>query len=342
MFGADYSKNNNILITGATGFVGGHLVAALSEENNNVTVLVRKNSNLRYLNNEKIKIVYGDLQDKESLNSALKNVDIVIHSAGLMSDRDYASKKDFFKINVRGTENLITGCLIKNEIKQFIHISTVGVYGCTGKIAINESYGYGKSLSPYEWSKAEAEKIVLKYADRIPITILRLGQLYGPRMIYGWTNVIEMIYTDRMKIIGKGESLIHLTYIDDVVNGIKMAIGNEKCIGQIFNICSENIYKLSEVFQAIADTLGKPHPKSIPYYPVYILSCLLNFIPSFLRPKSLRLLTPHRVRFFKNNHIYDISKAKMVFGYNPAFNMQEGIKRMVEWYFSEFKTRKVY
>lgn len=328
-------KNKNILITGGSGFVGSHLVNALSEENNYVTVLVRKNSDLRYLNNEKIKIVYGDLQDRESLYPALNNMNIVIHSAALMSDRDYASKNDFFEINVKGTENLISSCLNNKELKQFIHISTVGVYGCTGNMALNESHGYGKSLSPYEWSKAEAEKVVLKYSDRLPITILRLGQLYGPRMIYGWANVIELIYSNRMKIIGKGGFLIHLTYIDDVVSGLKMVIGNERCIGQVFNICGENCYKLKDVFMAIAYAIGKPYPESVPYYPIYILSCFLKLIPDCFKPKSLRLLTPHRVRFFKNNHVYDINKAKKYFGYSPRFDLQKGIQRMTEWYFSE-------
>lgn len=323
------------MITGASGFVGGHLAAALCAEDYCVTILVRKNSNLRYLHNKKIRIIYGDLQNKASLDSALKNINIVIHSAALMSDRDRASKNDFFETNVRGTKNLISSCLNKDVVRQFIHISTVGVYGRRDGIPVNENHGYGNNLSLYEWSKVEAEKVVLKYSDRVPLTILRLGQLYGPGMVYGWTNVMEMIYSGRMKIIGKGKSLVHLTYIDDVVNGIKMVIGNENCLGQIFNMCSENACRLSEVFETIAEVFGKPCPKSVPYYPVYILSRLLEVIPDYLKPKSLALLTPHRVRFFKDNHIYDISKAKKSFGYNPTFNLREGIKRMAEWYLSQ-------
>lgn len=334
--------NKNILITGGTGFVGSHLVDTLCEENNVITVLVRKSSNLRYLNNKKVKVVYGDLQDKESLNSVLKNINIVIHSAALMSDRGDASRNDFSEINIAGTLNLISSCLNKKELERFIHISTVGVYGSTGSFAADENNGYGNCLSSYEWSKREAEKVILRYSDKLPITILRLGQLYGPRMFYGWTNVIEMIYMNRMITVGKGEALIQLTYIDDVVSGIKKVICNKKCVGQIFNICGKDSYKLSEVFKVIAEVLGKPYPRAVPYYPVYILACLLSLVPDLIKPKSLRLLTPHRVRFFKNNHIYDISKAKKYFGYNPTFKLPEGMEEMVKWYFSEFQTQKVF
>jgi nucleoside-diphosphate-sugar epimerase len=269
-------KNEHILVTGGTGFVGGHLLDAISMEYSHITALVRKDSNLQRFSKGNINLVYGD-------------------------------------------------------------------YGSTENVPAKESDDYGKNLSPYEWSKAEAEKVALNYilSDKMPITIIRLGQLYGPRMIYGWTNVIDMIYSGKIKIIGKGNSLIQLTYIDDVINGLKLVIGNERCISQIFNMCGENIYKLNKVFEAIAEILSKPYPKSVPYYPVYILAYILKFIPNFVKPKQLRLLTPHRVGFFKSNHIYDISKAKNYFDYNPAITLQDGMKKMVEWYFSEFNNNKI-
>lgn len=333
-------NNESILITGGSGFVGGHIANSLCEECESISVLAREKSNCRNLSTGKIKIVYGDLRDKVSLSRALDNINIVVHSAALMSDNDNASKNEFSEVNVKGTENLIKSFLNKNGKKQFIYISTVGVYGFTGDAAANESRAYGKGLSPYEWSKAEAEKVVLKYADKLPVTILRLGQLYGPRMAYGWTNVINMIAAGKMKTVGRADALIHLTYIDDVVSAVKKIIGNEKCRGEIFNICGEQIYKLYEVFDAFAAALNKPGPKPVPYLPVYMLSHILRLIPDFAKPKSLSLLTPHRVKFFRNNSSYDISKAKTYFGYNPSTNLREGVERMVEWYVSEYNLDK--
>jgi nucleoside-diphosphate-sugar epimerase len=329
-------RSEHILVTGGTGFVGSHILDALSKEYNYITALVRKDSNLQRFSKGNINFIYGDLCDSKSLDLALQDIDIVIHSAALMSDRDELPKSKFYEINVKGTENLIRSCLNKKELKQFIHISTVGVYGSTENGPAKESDDYGKILSDYEWSKMKAEEVVLKYLNQMPITIIRLGQLYGPRMIYGWTNVIDMIYRDKMKIIGKGNSLIQLTHIDDIINGLKLVIDNERCHGQIFNMCGENSYKLNDVFGTIAEILGKSYPKSVPYYPVYILAYILKFIPNFVKPKPLILLTPHRAGFFKSNHIYDISKAKKYFNYNPTITLKDGMKKMIEWYLSEF------
>src|SRR3989338_1646914 len=100
-------NDKNMLITGGSGFVGGHIANSLCKEPGGISVLAREKSNCRNLSAGKIKIVYGDLSDKVSLALALDSINVVIHSAALMSDNDKASKNEFFEVNVKGTENLI-------------------------------------------------------------------------------------------------------------------------------------------------------------------------------------------------------------------------------------------
>lgn len=334
--------NKNVLLTGATGFIGSHLLEPLGRRNYQIYALVRKNNNRHYLNNNSIKIIEGDLLDTESLKLIPKDVNVVIHAGALMSNWDGASRDDFCQTNVVGTKNLISSLLDNQKLEHFIHISTVGVYGNTGNEPKKECAPYGKNLSHYEWSKAEAEKLLLGYVNKIPMTILRIGLLYGPRMRYGWTNAMDMIRKNKMAVIGNGKALIQLTYIDDAIEGIIGAICNEKCKREIFNICGIERFPLGEVFKVIAEELGSARVKSMPYYPIYVLAAFLEFIPSWIKPEPLRLLTCHRVSFFRNSHLYDISKANEYFGYTPNFKIREGVKRMVAWYLSESLARDLY
>ena len=324
--------NCKILVTGATGFVGKHLILELVKKYSEVCALVRKSSNVEFLKSLGVELRYADLSEKESLKGCVRGTDILIHLAALMSDKDYLPRSEFYRVNVLGTKNILEEAL--KPVKQFIYISTVGVYGATSINGADETQGYGKRLSKYEFSKAEAEKLVLGFAkqNNIYATILRLGQLYGPQMNYGWPEVIRKIEDGRMFILGKGDTLLQLTYIDDVVQGIMRSINNERCFDQIINICADKAYKMQDILFEIARQLKKPYPQHLPLWPVYLLATVLKTIPLRLKPDGLRYLDVHRVSFFKYHHIYNIKKARELLAYAPQIELNSGIAKMIEWY----------
>jgi len=324
-----------VLITGASGFLGSSLLERLSRDGYKVHALLRASSNKQYLNDlEGINFIYGDLLDMHSLRSAVKDTDVVIHCAALMSNHDWASRNEFYRINCMGTKNILD-VAISSGVKHFIHISTVGVLGGNSRQDyLDENAPYGDRLSKYEWSKCEAERILLGYLKnyKAPITIVRPAQLYGPRSAYGWLPTLKAIKNSRFMIVGDGSSLIHMTYIDDVIDGIASLILENNSFGEIFHLAGPEAVPVKRVFHTIAQYLNAPMPGSIPYVLAYSLSAIAECIPRFAKSERLSLLTRHRVSFFKDNHIYNIDKARKELGYNPKVGLDTGIKRMVDWF----------
>ncbi len=322
----------NILITGATGFIGRHLVPDLVKLYPKVAALVRKGSDVAFLKQLGVELRYGELTDLRSLEGIADGVEIVLHLAALMSDKDYLSYDDFYKVNVLGTQNLLL--VSSSKIKQFIFISTVGVLGGTTIEGVDESVPYGSSLSSYERSKAEAERVVFDLCrkNKINLTILRIGQLYGPGMKYGWPEVLKSIEDSRMFIAGSGNKFLQLTYVRDAINGILLSIGNDKAYGEVINICSGKAYRIKDFFSALAVKLEAPNPKILPFFLVYCAALILEIIPRKMKPDRLKYLDRHRLSFFQFNHVYSIKKARELLGYSPEVGLSEGVSRLVSWY----------
>jgi len=247
-----------------------------------------------------------------------------------MADKDYLPAYEFKKNNVEGTKKLISA-IKECHVKQFLLISTVGIYGATTRIPVEEDAGYGSNLTPYEISKMEAETISKEMCRKfgIPLTILRLGLMYGEKMTYGWPNVIDLIRKNKFRVIGSGEPLIQLSYLDDIVDGVALAVGNSDAYDSTLNISGGDICPITEVFNTIADLLERPHPTRIPFTPLYLISLGLVYLPKIFKPNKLKLLTPHRVRFFKENHVYSIKKAKKVLSFSAKHNIKSGMQKMI-------------
>ena len=322
-----------ILITGASGFVGRHVTAGLAaNENFTLYALSRDPDKARFSLGGDIHIYKGDITSPDSLKDALVDKDMIIHCAALMSNFDTEPREKFYDVNVRGTENLLNAC-DTGTLKQFVHISTVGVYGATGNLPANEDTPYGKGLSDYEWSKMKAELAVMSFAGEknMACTILRPSQLYGADMRYGWPESAKSIRAGRMLIPGGGTAKIHLLNIEDLVTAVRLITLNSKAMNKIYNIAGPEILSLADVFNMLADILNAKRPGNVPYPAVYMASILLTLVPYAMKSEALRLLTPHRVRFFAQDHAYDITKARREIKYSPAVIAQDGFREMAAW-----------
>ncbi len=318
-----------ILVTGATGFAGRHLAKRLLKDGYNIRVFVRRASDLSGIRDLKLEIKYGDLRDNKSVNAAVKGVDLIYHLAA--SYQDYKlSDKDYWDINYKGTKNLLDAA-VKNKVKRFVHCSTVGVLGDIEKVPANENAPYNPG-DIYQETKAEAEKLVLQYHKKykLPVVVVRPTGIYGPGD-RRFLRLIKAIYNKKFFMIGKGDKLYHLTYIDDLIDGFILAGTKSNAIGQVYIIGGETPVKMKEFVNLISKSLHVPLNKvRIPIFPILTFSW---FCERFLTPFGINPpIVPRRLDPFRKDRAFDISKAKKELGYKPKVELREGINKTIQWY----------
>lgn len=322
-------RKTNILITGATGFIGSHLTRSLVADGHFVKIFCRPDSNLGALSDLKIEVAKGDIRDAESVDQAVQGMDIVIH---LVSNFRHPEMTDDVcrETNVGGTENILKSAL-HHKVHQVIHCSTIGVHGHIEKPPANEDSPFNPG-DIYQTTKLEAEKLAWRFhrEEGLPLTVIRPTSVYGPgdlRML----KMFRMIQKRRFFILGSGEGLFHPIYISDLVNAFRICLDNMDTIGKKFIIGGNEIITLNELSSTIADQLGvKLRNLHLPIFPFYVLGylCELICIPLGIRPPIFR----RRVKFFVNHRAFDIARARKTLGFNAMVDLKTGIIRTIEWY----------
>jgi dihydroflavonol-4-reductase len=323
------SKNLKALVTGANGFVGSHLVEGLLGKGYQVKCLVRKTSNLRWLSGLDIEYAYADIAKKSSLKSVVKDVDLIFHVAGLTKAK---SREAYFKANAEGTKNLVEACLEENpKVKRLVYISSQAAVGPGDDEQPLNELALCRPITHYGKSKLEGERIVLKHASQLPVTVIRPPAVYGPRDsdMLGFFKVANKGF--RISF-GGGESFLSLCYIKDLIDGIILAAENPKSISQTYFIADDKIYSWREAFDIIARILNKRIiPLKIPKSIVFFLAFLSeNF--SKLLGRTAAFNTQKAKEITRRYWTLDISKAKAELGFSPKYDLGRGAEETVRWY----------
>lgn len=322
-------------VTGGTGFIGSHLVEQLVNQGYHVTCLIRKTSNLRWLNHlltarsPHIQLVTADLQDSDTLADHLRNVDLVFHLAGLTKAPDAAT---YDRVNAGGTRCLIEACLAaQTGLDRFVHCSSLAAVGPSRDATPQAEDVAPQPLTDYGSSKLKGELIVREYADRLPVTIIRPPAVYGPRDADIFL-FFQMINRGVMPILGEMDKLLSLVHVKDLVAGLYTAAVSERAIGETYFLTDGDIHTWIGIEHIIADALEKrPVKVKVPLF-------LLNFISIFTETaakitRQAPTLNRQRVRDLKQRFwICDSTKAKKELGYRPTYFLQRGMQETAEWY----------
>jgi len=316
------------LVTGATGFIGTHLVRVLVEKGRDVRCLVRKNSNKSGLEKLGVELAYGDLLDKQSLEEAVKEVDIVHHLAGEV----YSFRvRDYYKNNIDGTKNLLEACHDKKIIK-FIYLSSIAAVGQnqSQNVLLNEESPCHPT-TPYGKSKLAAEKLLLESFDihKVPIVIIRPPVVYGPGQPHVLTRLFRMIHDGKFKIIGNGNNIKSFCYIDNLIQGILLAEESDKSMGRIYFISDNETHTPNEMAQTIAIEGGVALSKM--HFPSFISSLSGYLLMVLEKLFGIYSISLYAIKIMTVDFGCDILRAKEELGYYPNINLQEGIKRTVQW-----------
>lgn len=316
-----------ILVTGGTGFIGSHLVEALSGD---IVCLVRKTADTHHLEKLGVELVYGDLTDTKSLQKAAQNADIVYHLGAYYTFHGIWDK--YYTTNVLGTEHLIEVC---PNIDQFIYCSTTEVVGPVTVVPASEThpchpvYDYGKS-------KLMAEQIIRKEIEKgFPATILRPVGVYGPRCIND-VSYYFMMHTAKNSLLtrfiaGSGENLVDFVFVKDVVQGFVKA-RTKKALGETYFVSSKKALTYNQVYDILCTLLERDPPAL--HVPPFLAK--MGIAPLELIYKAMGkidfMVHLSTVDVTQTDRAYSWKKANRDFGYKPEFSFEEGARITLEWY----------
>ena len=215
----------------------------------------------------------------------------------------------------------------------FVHCSTVGVQGDITDPPADEEYRFQPG-DHYQQTKLDGELLARDYfSNGLRGAVFRPVGIYGP----GDTRFLKLfrpVNKGTFVMVGSGKTLYHMTYIDDLIDGIILVGTREEALGEVFTLAGGEYTTLAELVNTIADALKKPHPKlRVPFYPVYIASIICDRVCRTLGIEPF--LYPRRVEFFYKDRAFDISKAKRLLGFEPKVSLKEGLKKTAQWYQNE-------
>lgn len=318
-----------VLVTGATGFIGSHVVEVLISNNHTVRCLVRKSSNLHWLEFLPVQLIYGNFYDVDSLREAVEGVDVIIHIAGVVAAK---TRDDFFRGNLEVTRNLLEATIRFNPaIKRFLHVSSLTAVGPALDGQPVDENTEPHPITTYGESKLAAEKEVLRYAEKIPVTIIRPPAVYGPRDT-ATLSFFQSVNKGFIPLVGFNRKRVNLVHASDLARGIVDAAFSDKTVGKVYFVGSEETYDWQEIGRVAAKVVGrKTVTLRIPEFLVIAIAGISGFVSKFKKKPSV-LNYEKGKDMIADNWTCSVEAAKRDFGYSQKISLEEGIKDTLMWY----------
>ena len=319
-----------VLITGATGLLGGHLIQELQQRGDQIRALVLPVENAEKLIAQGVEVVRGDVTDATTLAPAVKGIEIILHLAGMMGvDRPLA---DYRLVNVTGTENLYRAAQVAG-VRRFVHTSSHTVYGLGYGRFLTEEDELRPDPDPYSITKAEGDHLMrrLMLKSDVETVIIRPGTFFGPGDRLHFGRIAQRMKNGKGIIIGRGNNALPFCYVTDVAQGFLLAASHEKAPGNVYNISNDHPLTQQEIFNAIADDVGGQRPiRHLPYLPIYYGGIVAEKVAFITHSKPI--VTRLGAMMFGTDNRHSVEKARRELGYEPEVDVREGIRLAAAWF----------
>jgi dihydroflavonol-4-reductase len=312
-------------ITGASGFIGAHLVEELLRQKWQVRVLLHKR---RLPNLENLQVFHGDIRDPSNLKDMFKDTDILFHMAASLGG-SRISKKDFYEINVDGTRNVLKAAQDAG-VGRIVHFSSAGVFGSVRENRPVEEAYLPSPLDVYDKTKLEGEKTALAAAKQGgDVVVIRPGWVYGPgdRRTF---KLIKAIASKRFFLVTKGTTCQTPVYIDDLIQGIMLCTDKAES-GEIYHLAGKEVLTVKEIMDIIAHAAGVRYIQfPLPTFALKVAAWKLE--KAFLLLGREAPLTRGKLAFFIHPKPLSIEKAKKELGYVSQWDFKTGVEAAIAWY----------
>jgi len=332
------------LVTGGTGLLGSHIVEQLRKRGRPVRVLVRPNSDTRWLQTQNVELAEGDVTDPASLERACRGIQCVYHAAARVGD--WGPWPDFVRITIDGTRNLFDAAE-RAHVPRFIHVSSISVYGHVNQkgLVVDETASLGVNV--HKWSYYTRAKVIAEQdlwrrqqgGSKVKFSVIRPSWLYGPRDRATIARLTGMIRTGKAKLLGSGDNRLNVVYAGNVAEGCILAADNPAAIGQAYNCSNDGELTQRQYFNLLAGAIGcPPVTKRVPFKVAYNAAFLMECVGHALKSKKPPMVTRYAVWLMGRDTFFSADKARRELGWKSTVGYEEGIPATINWYQQSLKS----
>jgi nucleoside-diphosphate-sugar epimerase len=319
-----------VLVTGASGFIGSHLVERCLRDGWRVRALVRKgNPRIAELRRSGVDVVEGDVRDDSAVDSAVKGCGLVFHAAAITSD--WGPMKDFLDINVGGTRRICDAAL-RHGVGRLVHISSFECFPHYRLDRIDEETPYAPRGASYADTKIGSSIEAWAASKRgLEVSMLHPVWVYGPRDRTLFPLLGDIIRRGMMFYWSRNATM-SLVYIDNLVDLCMLAANHPAAAGQAFLACDDEAISFEAFCTRLAEGIGaKPPSLHLPYGLVHGLAGAMEWTYKLVKSPMRPLLTRQGVEVLSSRACVDVSRARTLLGWRSAVPQEEGIRRTLEW-----------
>ena len=316
------------IITGGTGFLGSHLVKALTALNWQVIVLARNVSHIAHTSSTNLEYRSVDIADSKSLDVVFENADVVFHCAALSSV--WGKYTDFYSVNVQGTKNIIT-CCEKYNIKKLVYVSSTSVYfEYKNEVNISENHPVARCFAnDYAKTKYLGEQVVLKAKNKVNVVVVRPRGIVGDGDESIMPRLLRVAKNGYFPLLNNGEAIVDVTYVKNVVKALILCATVDNLNGEIFNISNDQPMRVKDLLNLALKNKKVKYIK-LPYKLIFAAAWLLEKNAKLMNKGEPRL-TMYGVGLLAHTQVLNIDKAKRRLGYKPSYSIEDAVDNYLKW-----------